>query len=57
KKIIIGDKGQQLKEIASAARLDMEAHFEKKVFLQCWVKVKQGWSDDARALKSLGYDE
>jgi len=38
-----------------AAREDMEALFERKIMLNLWVKVKQGWSDDARALTSLGY--
>ncbi|MDR9467628.1 GTPase Era [Marinospirillum sp.] len=55
KKIIIGDKGQQIKQIGRDARLDMEKAFESKVMLNLWVKVKSNWSDDARALKSLGY--
>ncbi|MDI9818548.1 MULTISPECIES: GTPase Era [unclassified Legionella] len=56
KRIIIGDKGKKLKEIATAARLDMEKLLDKKVFLQCWCKVKSGWADDERILKQLGYD-
>lgn len=56
KRMIIGDKGSKLKEIASRARMDMERLLNKKVFLQCWVKVKSGWSDDERLLKQLGYD-
>lgn len=55
KSIIIGHKGQQLKEIGKQARLSMEGLYAKKVFLKLWVKVKDGWSDDERALKSLGY--
>lgn len=55
KSIIIGNKGQQLKEIGKQARLSMEGLYGKKVFLKLWVKVKDGWSDDERALKSLGY--
>ena len=55
KSIIIGNKGQQLKEIGKQARLSMENLYAKKVFLKLWVKVKDGWSDDERALKSLGY--
>ncbi|MDX2503042.1 MAG: GTPase Era [Gammaproteobacteria bacterium] len=55
KAIIIGNKGQQLKEIGKQARLSMEDLYDKKVFLKLWVKVKEGWSDDERALKSLGY--
>lgn len=57
KRIIIGDKGQKLKDIATAARLDMERLLGKKVFLQCWCKIKSGWSDNERMLRNLGYDE
>jgi GTP-binding protein Era len=56
KRIIIGEKGHKLKEMASSARLDMEALLGKKVFLQCFCKVKSGWSDNERLLKQLGYD-
>lgn len=55
KQMIIGDKGAKLKEIATQARLDMEKLLEKKVFLQCWCKVKSGWSDNERLLKQMGY--
>ncbi len=55
KKILIGRKGESLKLIGSEARKDMEALFDAKVMLNLWVKVKQGWSDDERALRSLGY--
>ena len=54
--MIIGDKGSKLKEMASSARVEMEELLGKKVFLQCWCKVKSGWSDDVRLLKQLGYD-
>ncbi len=57
KRMIIGDKGKKLKEIATSARMDMEKMLDKKVFLQCWCKVKAGWSDDQRMLKQLGYDD
>ncbi|KTD16402.1 GTPase Era [Legionella jordanis] len=56
KRIIIGEKGQKLKEMATTARMDMEKLLGKKVFLQCWCKVKSGWADDERLLKQLGYD-
>lgn len=56
KRMIIGNKGAKLKEMATSARMDMETLLGKKVFLQCWCKVKSGWSDDERALKQLGYD-
>lgn len=57
KKIVIGDKGDRLKSIGQSARKDMETLFESKVMLHLWVKVKSGWSDDERALQSLGYQE
>ncbi|ACV26176.1 GTPase Era [Kangiella koreensis] len=57
KAIIIGKQGQRLKQIGQDARIDMEELFGSKVFLQLWVKVKDGWADDERALRSLGYDE
>lgn len=57
KGIIIGKKGQQLKRIGELARKDMERAFDGKVFLQLWVKVRSGWADDERALRSLGYQE
>ena len=57
KAIIIGKGGEDLKRVASAARLEMEKLFGRKVFLQVWVKEKKGWSDDERALARLGYGE
>lgn len=57
KKILIGDKGERIKLIGTEARLDMEKLFEMKVMLNLWVKIKSGWSDDERALRSLGYDD
>lgn len=57
KGIIIGKQGQQLKRIGEQARKDMERAFDGRVFLQLWVKVRQGWSDDERALRSLGYQD
>ena len=56
KKILIGEQGSRLKRIGQEARIDMERLFDSKVMLRLWVKVKRGWSDDERALKSLGYD-
>lgn len=56
KPIVIGNKGALLKEIGREAREDMQQAFGRKVFLQLWVKVKEGWADDERALQSLGYD-
>ena len=56
KAIIIGKGGESLKRIASEARQDMERLFGGKVYLEVWVKVKSGWNDDERLLKSLGYE-
>lgn len=55
KAIVIGKGGVLLKEVGSEARRDLEQLFDGKVFLQLWVKVKEGWADDERALRSLGY--
>ena len=57
KAIVIGEGGQKLKTIGQAARIDMEKMFDSKVMLTLWVTVKGGWSDDERALKSLGYGD
>jgi len=57
KKIVVGKSGEVLKKVGTQARKDMEAYFESKVFLQLWVKIKKSWSDDERALQSLGYTE
>ncbi|EFL79763.1 GTPase Era [Actinobacillus pleuropneumoniae] len=55
KKMVIGAKGQKIKTIGMEARADMERLFDSKVHLELWVKVKAGWADDERALRSLGY--
>jgi GTP-binding protein Era len=55
KSMVIGKGGQRLKTIGAEARKDMENLFDAKVFLELWVKVKSGWADDERALRSLGY--
>ncbi len=56
KATVIGKGGERLKRISSDARKDMEKLFGGKVWLEPWVKVKSGWADDERALKSLGYE-
>ena len=55
KAIVIGKGGERLRQIGQQSRKDIEAMLERKVFLELWVKVKSGWSDDERALQSLGY--
>ena len=57
KAMVIGDKGERLKRIGTEARKDMELLFDSKIMLNLWVKVKGGWSDDERALRSLGYGD
>ncbi|SFM12147.1 GTPase Era [Marinobacter zhejiangensis] len=57
KKIVIGDKGERLRLIGQEARQDMERLFDTKVMLKLWVKVKRGWADSDRALKSLGMND
>lgn len=56
KSIVIGKAGERLKRMSTDARKDMESLFGGKVWLETWVKVRGGWADDERALKSLGYD-
>lgn len=56
KGIVIGKGGSLLKQVGTDARKDLEKLMDCKVFLELWVKVKSGWADDERALKSLGYD-
>jgi len=56
KKILIGKDGARLRSIGTEARKDMEQAFDSKVMLKLWVKVKSGWSDDERALRSLGFE-
>ncbi|MES2237435.1 MAG: GTPase Era [Pseudomonadota bacterium] len=56
KVMVIGREGERLKRISTDARKDMEKLFGGKVWLETWVKVKTGWADDERALKSLGYE-
>jgi GTPase len=57
KKIVIGTGGERIRQIGSEARKDMEKLFDNKIMLKLWVKVKSGWSDDERALRSLGYTD
>ena len=55
--VVIGKKGEKLKIIGRDARQDLERLLEEKVYLELWVKVKDGWADDERALRSLGFDD
>ena len=55
KGIIIGAKGSSLKRVGIQSREDMEEFFEKKVFLELYVKVNPDWREDKRKLKAFGY--
>lgn len=55
KAIVIGNKGQNLKQAGQQAREDMQKLLQRRVHLQTWVKVRQGWSDNEQALQQLGY--
>ena len=57
KAIVIGKQGEMLKKIGTSAREDMEKLFDCRVYLKLWVKVKEGWTNDERALKSLIYKD
>lgn len=57
KKMVIGNKGEKIKKIGIEARKDMQSFFDNRVHLELWVKVKAGWADDERALRSLGYSD
>lgn len=56
KAIVIGEKGGKLREISRLARADIATMLGKRVYLEVWVRVRRGWSDDVKALKTLGYD-
>ena len=57
KPIFLGKKGSRLKNIGTKARHEMEVLFGQKVYLQLWVKVKEGWADSDLSLRTLGYLE
>jgi len=57
KGIIIGKNGAMLKSVGQAAREDMERAFETKVFLQLWVKVREGWRNNIAQIRNFGYDD
>jgi GTP-binding protein Era len=55
KAIVIGTRGEKLKSMATAARLDMEKLFGGKVYLEVWVKVRPGWTESESGVKRIGY--
>ena len=57
KAIVIGKGGERLRDIGTRAREQMERLFDRKVFLETWVRVREGWSDDEAALRTLGYHD
>ena len=57
KAIVIGKGGERLREIGTKSRQQMERLFDAKVFLETWVRVREGWSDDEAALRAFGYND
>lgn len=57
KPIVIGKGGERMKAIATAARQAMQSLFGRKVFLETWCRVREGWSDDEAALRRFGYSD
>jgi GTP-binding protein Era len=57
KNIVIGKQGEMLKKVGTDARFDIEKLIGQKVYIQLWVKVKKGWSDNERAMLSLGFND
>ena len=57
KAIVIGKDGGRIKDAGTAARLEISRMLGRPVHLEIWVKVREGWSDDERALQSLGFAE
>jgi GTP-binding protein Era len=56
KAIVLGTRGERLKQMATAARKDLERLYQGKVYLGVWIKVRRAWTDDARVLRQLGYE-
>ena len=56
KAIVVGKAGEAIKQIGRASRENMERLFDRKVFLELWCRVKEGWADDAMALRQFGYE-
>jgi GTP-binding protein Era len=54
--MVIGEGGERLKRIGSQARQDLERLWDARVFLELWVRVRSGWADDERHLRSYGYE-
>lgn len=57
KPMIIGEGGSRLKQVGQESRLEIERLVDQKVFLQLWVKVKRGWADNDKNLRSMGYSD
>ncbi len=57
KGIVIGNKGEALKKVGTQARLDMEQFFQKKIFLDLYVRVNENWRTDQKLLRRFGYSE
>ena len=56
KSMVIGNKGERLKQVSTQSRMDMEKLFGGPVYLEIWVKVKSGWADNEAGLRAYGYE-
>ena len=56
KAMVIGDKGERIKRIGMETRVEFEKLADAKVFLELWVKVRSGWTDDEARVRSFGYE-
>ncbi|MFN7197706.1 MAG: KH domain-containing protein, partial [Hylemonella sp.] len=56
KAMVIGEQGERIKRIGTAARVDLEKLLDARVFLELWVKVRSGWADDEARVRSFGYE-
>ena len=56
KGIIIGKGGEMLKKIGKAARIEMEQNFDRRIFLELWVKVKEDWRNNTFQMRNFGYE-
>jgi GTPase len=56
KAILIGKKGERLKQIGTEARLDLEKLYGAKIYLELWVRIKKGWADDEKLVRQYGYE-
>jgi GTP-binding protein Era len=57
RRIVIGERGERLKQVGQAARLELNEMLERRIHLELWVKVRENWADSESALRQFGYDQ